>query len=195
MEINEIIRRKLAAIDEDFDSLKPFMQEYLIKVENIIQEKTTIQNDAIEILKTNKFSVSSISKELGGSRTTMYNHRQLLKRYIEASETVLYQDNPFTICEDLKTSKSKLQAQVALMEERDIRVEIIKHNNTDLTRTIAEKDKEIERLLARLIELSTENRDLKTQLSKQRTISLSSYEKASDNVDNPKVQKKNIKIQ
>lgn len=102
MEINDIIKSKLESISEEFDCLKPFMKEYLAKIETIIQNKKAIQDNTLKTLKENTLSVSSISKELGCSRTTLYNHNQLLKRYIEFSEGLFNQDNPFIAYDELK---------------------------------------------------------------------------------------------
>lgn len=161
MEINDIIKSKLESIGESFDSLKPFMQEYLVKIETIISEKTTIQANSLKLLKSNSFSVSSISKELGCSRTTLYNHGQLLKVYIEHSEMLFNQDNPFVAYEELKDSKGKLQEQISLMEDRDITTEILKQEKSELSIMLKEKNKEIERLQVRVNELSSEVRQIK----------------------------------
>ena len=68
----------------------------------------------------------------------------------------LYQNNVY-----LKESKQKLQEQVNLMENRDIDSEIQKHERKILTSKIAEQMKEIERLQARVNELSSELHEIK----------------------------------
>lgn len=156
MEIHDCIKEKIEAIGEDYDSLKPFMQEYLQKIEVIIAEKTQTKEAAINALKTNSFSVSSISKELGCSRTTLYNHNQLLKRYIEHSMDVFEQDNPFTLNDVLSASKSRLQEQINLMIDRDISIEVLKQEKSELAKLLKEKNKEIARLQARVNELSSQ---------------------------------------
>lgn len=161
MEIHDCIKEKIEAIGEDYDSLKPFMQEYLQKIEAIIAEKTQTKEAAINTLKTNSFSVSSISKELGCSRTTLYNHNQLLKRYIEHSMDVFEQDNPFTLNDALSASKSRLQEQINLMIDRDISIEVLKQEKSELTKLLKEKNKEITRLQARVNELSAQLHQIK----------------------------------
>lgn len=163
MEKIEIIKQKLSAIGEDYNSLKPFMQEYLSKIEDFIFAKEESQNDAIETLKKSSYNVSDVSKELGCSRTTLYNHNQLLKRYIETSVELSNKNNPFTAYEELKASKQKLQEQVNLMENRDIDKEIEKHEKKVLTDKISEQAKEIERLQSRVNELSAELHEIKTR--------------------------------
>jgi hypothetical protein len=175
MEINENIKKKLHGIGEDYDILKPFMQEYLTKVESYIESRTKDQNETIKTLKECGFTVSSVSKELGCSRTTLYNHNQLLKRYIEHSMVVLNQDNPYAAYENLRESKSKLQEQVSLMENRDIDFELVKHEKIELSIMLKEKNKEIERLHARVNELSAELHQIKNgnnNINKGRIVSL-----------------------
>lgn len=81
-DIEFIIINKLKELDIEYNTLKPFLKEYLFKVEEIILEKTNNQNLALNILKTDKFSISSIADTLGCSRTTFYNHGSILKNYI-----------------------------------------------------------------------------------------------------------------
>lgn len=172
MEINDIIKSKLESIGEEFDCIKPFMKEYLAKIETIVHNKKTIQDNALRTLKENTLSVSSISKELGCSRTTLYNHTQLLKRYIEFSEGLFNQNNPFIAYDELKASVGHLKAQVSLMEDRDISMEILKQEKKELSNMLKEKEKEIKRLQTRISEVCSENNHLKTVQAKQRTPNL-----------------------
>lgn len=162
MERNEVIRVKLAELGEDFDALKPFMQTYLEKVETFIASKEKEQSEAIQSLRAASYNVSDVSKELNCSRTTLYNHNQLLKRYIELSIRHSSESNPLSQCEELRESKRELQERVSLMETRDIQIELDKHEVVILQRQIEEQQKEIERLQARVHELSAENHRLRT---------------------------------
>ncbi|HEY5587754.1 MAG TPA: hypothetical protein VIK86_02225 [Candidatus Paceibacterota bacterium] len=161
MEIIEIINQKLESMGEDYGSLKPFMQEYLTNIEGLISEKTKIQERAIETLKNNTFSISSISKELGCARTTLYNHNQFLKRYIESSETIFNKSNPYVAYDNLKVSNGKLQEQISLMEDRDIVTEILKQENAEINKMLKESKIENARLHVRNLELGSELHDIK----------------------------------
>ena len=156
MEQNKIIKEKLAAIGEDYDALKPFMRAHLERVETFIQDKQTKQIEALTGLREAEYNVSEIAKELEYSRTTLYNHNQLLKRYIEYSIEQDNKKNPLRMIEDVKASKQKLQEQVDLMQNRDVDFELLKHENFVLMDTISEKDQEIERMRLRIQELSEE---------------------------------------
>lgn len=161
MERDERIKQKLAQLGEDYDAIKPFMQRYLAKVEDHATTQEIKQQEAIKTLKGGLYNVSDVSDELGCSRTTFYNHNQLLKRYIEMSIDSLNKENPYFAFEKIKESNQRLQNQVYLMENRDIDKEIEKHEKKLLMERISEQNKEIERLQARVNELSAELHQMK----------------------------------
>ena len=170
MEQNELIKQKLLEIGEDYDALKPFMKAHLESVESFIENKQKSQKTALIALRESEYNVSEIAKALGYSRTTLYNHNQLLKRYIEYSIELDCKNNPIRMAEGLKTSKQRLQEQINLMENRDVDFEILKHENSLLLNTVAERDREIERLRNRVHELSTELHQHKQCSSQQPSI-------------------------
>lgn len=75
--------------------------------------------------------------------------------------TLTNANNPITECEAMRASKQKLQEQVNLMENRDIDAGLSKYEKQILMNRIADKDKEIERLQARIHELSAELHEAK----------------------------------
>ena len=166
MEQSKVIKEKLLSMGEDYDALKPFMKAHLEKVESFIQDKQNKQAEALSALRESEYNVSEIAKALDYSRTTLYNHNQLLKRYIEYSLELDSKKNPVRVAEDIKASKQKLQEQVNLMQNRDVDFELLKHENSVLLDTVAEKDKEIERMRIRIQELSSELHQYKSQTPK-----------------------------
>ena len=161
MDIENTIRTRLQSMGEDYDSLKPFMRKWLIKVETEIQRRYNQQQTAVDALKTADYSVKSIAAEIGAARTTMYNHEQLLKRYIETSAGNIAASNPFAEISKLQAEKQLLQAQINKMMERDVDIELLKGQNKDLSVTLEGKNAEIARLQERLSTLSAENAALK----------------------------------
>lgn len=161
MDIVETVKQNLAAINEEYDSLKPFMQKWLVKVEEAIQKRVQIQLEAVESLRSVDYSVKSISEDVGASRTTMYNHEQLLKRYVEYSTTKAAAQSPFADVAKLQEEKAVLQDQIKKMMVRDVDVELLKMQLRSLNTTLEGKNEEIKRLEARIEELSEENRSLK----------------------------------
>lgn len=93
-------------------------------------------------MKANSFTVSSIAKEVNCSRTTLYNHNQLLKRYIELSLQNYFTDNPFNVIEENKKTVAKLKEQINLMEVRDIMIEKLKNENRELKKLLSEREKQ-----------------------------------------------------
>lgn len=177
MENYEIIKQKLETIGEDPIFLKPFMMDYIIKIENIISIMTQAQKDAIKELKSNNLSASYIANELNISRTTLYNHNQLLKRYIDHSERLFSEDNPFIAYENLKVDKGNLQEQISLMQDRDISIEILKYEKSELINKLKEKDTEIERLGTRVHVLSNELHQIRVTSPTKEPSTVSKFKK------------------
>lgn len=165
MEYEELIRENLKAIDEDFDELKPFMQKRLVEVETVIQNRREEQENAVEILKSTDYSLKSIANEIGASRTTLYNHEQLLKRYIEHSAAIASSSNPLLKVDKVQSEKSLLQEEITKLMERDVDLELMRIQNRELSTSLEGKNSEIERLQKRISELSEENHKLKSEIS------------------------------
>lgn len=170
MEIIEQIKINLSAIGEEYDSLKPFMKTWLEKVETEIQSRYNTQAEAAETLRSLDYSVKSIASSIGASRTTMYNHEQLLKRYIEHSAAVASASNPLSLIDKVQAEKSLLQNQVTKLMERDVDMELMRLQNRELSTSLEGKNTEIERLQTRISELSEENRKLKSGTSAKPTV-------------------------
>lgn len=162
MEIMEIIKKNLHDIGEDYDLLKPFMQDWLFKVEEVIQNKKASQAEAVDTLKSIDFSVKTIAAEVNASRTTMYNHQQLLRRYIKMAAEKASADNPYSLITKVQTEKSGLQDQINKLMLRDVDIELLKQENRNLAVVLEGKNDEIKRLEERIMLLSTENQRLKS---------------------------------
>lgn len=164
--IEDRISLKLKRLDgvDDYEDLKPFMKEYLKRIEEIIINKEAKERTAIEELRNNKISVASISQELGCSRTTLYNHNSFLKRYIEVCIESIEEQNPFIKYDKLKGSTAILEEKVNKMIMRDIDTELLRMENKKLGDTLKEKMKEIERLQIRNAEILKELQGLKSDV-------------------------------
>ena len=170
MEYEELIRDNLKAINEDYDTLKPFMQKRLLAVENVIQNRREQQEAAVMMLKTTDYSLKSIAEEIKASRTTLYNHEQLLKRYIEHSAAIASAPNPLILIDKVQAEKSLLQDLVTKLMERDVDMELMRLQNRELSTALEGKNAEIERLQTRISELSEENRKLKSGTPAKSTV-------------------------
>ena len=155
MDYTDFIKCNLSKLGESYDALKPFMIKHLENIECLIQEKNKIRDTAVETIKNTDYSLSSISKELNMSRTTLYNHEQLLKRYIELSVEASQASDPFITISNLRDEKSQLQEEIGLMMKRDLDIELLKNQNEQLKAEIKEKNKEIDRMHRKIAELSS----------------------------------------
>lgn len=159
--IEEIVRQNLAEIGEDYDALRPFMHKWLHKVEEAIQTRKESQEKAIKTLKEVDYSVKSIANDVNASRTTMYNHEQLLRRYIERSASIAASTDPYLDIARLQNDKSILQEQINNLMLRDVDILLLKQENQNLSTTLEGKNEEIARLEERVRVLSSENQKLK----------------------------------
>ncbi len=156
MERLQRITDKLINIGENYGSLKPFILEYLNKIETLAEEREQNQSEALKILKDRAFTPAYIAQKLGCSRTTLYNHNQILKRYVEYSAERLIQQNPLTEIDEATHRRQLLETKVSLMEIRDIDNERLKYDCKLLTNQLKAKSAEIQRLQNRVMELTSE---------------------------------------
>lgn len=153
MDVVSSIKAKLEELGEDYESLKPFMKAHLEAVETLLTEKEAVRDSAIAALKEADFSLSSISKQLKMSRTTLYNHEQLLKRYIELSAAKANSKDPLAMISKLQEEKSAMQKEINALMLHDLNFEILRVDNKHLKRELTDKNKEIERLSKQVEEL------------------------------------------
>lgn len=77
----------------------------------------------MKVLKFSVITPANVSKQLDCSRTTLYNHGQLLKRYVEFSTARLTECNPPLAMDNIVETRRTLETQVRQMEFRDIKNE------------------------------------------------------------------------
>ena len=130
------------------------MIKHLEAIEALIQTKNNVRNVAVETIKNSNYTLSSISKELNMSRTTLYNHEQILKRYIELSVESSQASDPYITISILRDEKSQLLSEIGLLMKHDLDIELLKNQNEQLKAEIKDKNKEIERMHKKIAELS-----------------------------------------
>ncbi|WP_113675762.1 hypothetical protein [Vallitalea guaymasensis] len=164
MEKNKIeIIRKLEELNEDPNAIKPFMMKYLEAIEQVFQDFEIEYEAAIRTLGLNKLKIKNIASKLGISRTTMYNHDQLIKQYIDISTTLFHKSNPLYKNESYKQQIIMLKNELDLMYERDVITEIQRQEIQTLAIKLNKKNKTVERLEQRNIELAKQLHDLKIE--------------------------------
>lgn len=161
--LDKRINEKLKSINEDPEAIKPFMMEHLRNIENYMSNIENDFNMAIEALKLKDCTVSAVAKELSMSRTTLYNHNHLLKRYIEATQAYLLESSPTYQSDKIKAEIANMKTKINMLYDRDITLEIQKHEISELSNHLIGKSIEINRLETRNRELSSELHALKTE--------------------------------
>lgn len=157
----ERINEKLLSIGEDPQKVKPFMLEHLAKIETYLISLESDYNAALNTLKLKGCTISAISKKFNMSRTTLYNHDALLKRYIEATEALFITSSPIYQLDRLKAENKNMKKEIEMLYDRDITLEIQKQEIRELANRLKEKNKEVNRLENRNRELSSEVISLK----------------------------------
>lgn len=168
---------KLRLIGVDPEHLKPFIKKHIEKIEIYLTTLSDKNDLALEVLQSKKHTASAIAKELAMSRTTLYNHEGLLKRYIDISAKELLEKNPVWQLAQQKQVIDNLQVAIDKLEDRDVTIEIQKHEYNKLLNKLNDKQQEIIRLEKRNRELSKQLIDFKKlQPNKTNVINLNSKE-------------------
>ncbi|PFV78490.1 hypothetical protein COL05_18450 [Bacillus sp. AFS059628] len=83
MDIIKVIEMKLEQLKlPQYNILKPNIQQYLLKIETIVQQKEMSRKVAVQEYRNGKISVNNIVKDIGISRQTVYNNPEILEAYI-----------------------------------------------------------------------------------------------------------------
>lgn len=133
-----VTAERVAAIGEDYDSLKPNTKRYLDEIDKIVAKRKEIVNASVSNLKNTSLTVSAIAEMLNCSRTTLYNKQKFLVRYIEKSIAEAEENNPFTLIDELENNLCDLRLQISAMMKRDVNEEIMRHEIEMLQKLNAE---------------------------------------------------------
>lgn len=166
MDNEQLIRKNLAAIGEDYDVVSDNIKAYLISIQGVLGRKKAEQLAAIKALQDSRATVSGICAELNMSRNTAYRYEGILQRYIEYCAEQLDSTNPLDIAEKLRDDNTEKQRQLGLMADRDIEAlssQIAVHQRD---RQLQEKKRLLEQKDARILELTRDCQQLRIALEK-----------------------------
>lgn len=104
----------------DYNQLKTGTQKKLNDIEQILVRYQSERTEAIKKLQTTAITPTSIAKELGISRTTLYNNDKLLMNYIESSLNDIEKENPYTTITNLKNELREKNKQIQQLMTHDI---------------------------------------------------------------------------
>lgn len=164
MDKEQVIRKYLSAIGEDYDRIPDNLKQYLVAIHDIVDLKQSEQRVAVKTLKDNDISVSGVCAELGMSRNTAYRHGHLLQRYIEYCARQLSCTNPLFIIDGLKADIAEQHRQICLMADRDIDALKSRLAVTQRDRLLQEKAKLLEQKEKRIMELTRDCQQLRIAL-------------------------------
>jgi len=145
--IDETINKKLAELKiPNLKELDINMQSYLLKIEKVLTEFTNERIELIKRYKEKKFNISEICKETKISRATIYNHKEIIEKYIQYSIKIQETDDVFGKNEHLQSKVKDLQGEIFNLQIRDITIQQLTFEVDVLQSQIKEDVKTIEGL-------------------------------------------------
>lgn len=163
MDIRKSIDEKLIAIGVDPKIIDIRLIKYFTALEEKIQEKEAYLKQALEDIKKSKYSAKSLCDEIDIlSRSTLYNY-DILKKYVEYSLIQTEKLKPgYQEKKEHETIK-ELKEKISLMEARDVDNLLLINENKHIKRELQSMEEEIQRLRARVMELSAKTVNQKGQ--------------------------------
>lgn len=123
--IKKTIKKELKKIGYTYDEVPTLQQEYLLKIEKHISERVLLTNQLSQDLKKQKFSSKSVAKNIGCSRTTLYNYN-VIKEYVALRIKEYTDINLFSIIDSLKQENMTLNNTIDNFLIKDIQYEELK---------------------------------------------------------------------
>ncbi|PET19473.1 hypothetical protein [Bacillus cereus] len=124
MDIIKVIEMKLEQLKlPQYNILKPNIQEYLLKIETIVQQKEMSRKIAVQEYRNGKISVNNIVKDIGISRQTVYNNREILEAYILYCISMQDKEDVFLKGMDNKNKIRELEETIFYLQQRDVTIE------------------------------------------------------------------------
>lgn len=131
-EVNEKIIKNLKKFGLSTDDIKPNTIEYLIKVDEVLNQITTARAEAIQTIKNEKTSINKIAKESGISRQTFYNN-PIITSYVERYIEMYVKESPYETINNLKEDIKNRDEQIEKLVQRDANISYYKAENQELS--------------------------------------------------------------
>lgn len=131
-EVNEKIIKNLIKFGLSTDDIKPNTIEYLIKVDEVLNQITTARAEAIQTIKNEKTSINKIAKESGISRQTFYNN-PIITSYVERYIEMYVKESPYETINNLKEDIKNRDEQIEKLVQRDANISYYKAENQELS--------------------------------------------------------------
>lgn len=128
MEINEledIVNNKLHELGmNELYSYKNNIRDYLIKIEEYIQDSSTRRIEIYEEYKSIKINMMSISKNTKIARQTIYNNREVLEKYIHFSQDEFEKNDAFIDMKKKDEIIIELRSTIEKLYNRDLKEQL-----------------------------------------------------------------------
>lgn len=131
-EVNEKIIKNLKKFGLSTDDIKPNTIEYLVKVDEVLNQITTARAEAIQTIKNEKTSINKIAKESGISRQTFYNN-PIITSYVERYIEMYVKESPYETINNLKEDIKNRDEQIEKLVQRDANIAYYKAENQELS--------------------------------------------------------------
>ncbi|MGQ7874947.1 hypothetical protein [Bacillus sp. 1A] len=123
----KLIEMKLEQLKlPQYNILKPNIQQYLLKIETIVQQKEMSRKVALQEYRNGKISVNNIVKDISISRQTVYNNREILEAYILYCISIQEKEDVFVKGIDNKNKIRELEETIFYLQQRDVTIENLK---------------------------------------------------------------------
>lgn len=142
------------------DDIKPTTLKHLSKIDEVLAMMATVQENAIQEIKSNKISINRVAKESGIARQTFYNN-PVITAYVEKYIETYVGTSPYETIDFLREELRRKEEQIAGLVQRDATVSKCKAENKALTDEIASLQATIKSQEELIQKLRSENRKIK----------------------------------
>ncbi|WP_139785677.1 hypothetical protein [Cytobacillus gottheilii] len=168
-ELVDTITLTLEKMDIQTDLIEPKNWEHLKKIERVLSEAFTVQEEFKNAIKNTRPSINNTATKSKIARQTIYNN-ELLKKYIEFRISEYNDSDPIRKIEKHLERIAELENKVKVMSERDVGLELMRRKITLLEnnlKSVKKENKELHEKYNHLKNKNTkDNNDLSVNTSK-----------------------------
>lgn len=147
-----------------YEDLTDKLKEYIIRIETIIQGRKQRREELLKQYKSLKISIKGITNECNISRQTIYNNKDILQAYINSALQEQEKEDVFCNINSLREEIESLGQKVFKMQTRDLQIEKQQYIIDEQKEILNNKDKSIQALEKRNIELIDKVNELEKKI-------------------------------
>lgn len=174
IEIMEALNNKLVYLElGSFEFQNDRIKEYLYKIESEIQKSNKKREELLKEYKKLKINIKSLADITGISRQTIYNNKKVLESYINDAINKQEKVDIVNQIKELNEKIQELEETIFKMQVRDLKIEKLQNKIDEQESTIIVKDKNIEALEKRNIELNNKINELERNIRDNKILKFS----------------------